>query len=82
MRINRGITFGSFPVSHRGTRTVNGGNAVPRWLGRAGPGYARMATCLRVLGDERSDDLSTGVLIVIILIDLGLLTFGVRGRVY
>jgi hypothetical protein len=41
-----------------------------------------MATCLRVLGDERSDDLSTGVLIVIILIDLGLLTFGVRGRVY
>jgi len=35
--------------------------------------------CLR---DGRSDDLSTGVLIVIILVDLGLLTFGIRGRVY
>jgi hypothetical protein len=40
-------------------------------------GYSAMAT-----DDERSDVLSTGLLIVIILVDLGLLTFGVRGRVY
>jgi hypothetical protein len=31
---------------------------------------------------ERSDDLTTAVLIVIILIDLGLPAFGVRGRVH
>jgi hypothetical protein len=52
---------------------------LPRWLAATRSGYAPRATFSR---DERSDDLSTGVLILIILIDLGLLTFGVRGRVY
>jgi hypothetical protein len=46
-------------------------------LASLGSGYSAVATA-----DKRSFDLSTGLLIVIVLIDLGLLTLGVRGRVH